>query len=59
MLVVHLKEWQRDSRLLYLKMPQSAFVEDVWRLLYLKLGKHCLENFFFDDLNTSEMVVVK
>ena len=46
-LVVRLKEWQRDGRLLYLKMPRSSSVEDVWRLLYLKLGKHFQENFFF------------
>ena len=36
-----------DGRLLYLKMPRSSSVEDVWRLLYLKLGKHFQENFFF------------
>ena len=57
-----LKEWQRDGRLLYLKMPRSASVEDVWRLLYLKLGKHFQENFFFSTISsddTSEMIVVK
>ena len=37
----------RDGRLLYLKMPRSSSIEDVWRLLYLKLGKKL---FFFDDL---------
>ena len=61
MLVVHLKEWQRAGRLLYLKMPQSVSVEDIWCLLYLKLGKNFQENFFstisFDDM--SEMIVVK
>ena len=57
-----LKEWQGDGRLLYLKMPRSASVEDVWRLLYLKLGKHFQENFFFSTISsddTSEMIVVK
>ena len=49
--VIHLKEWQRERRLLYLKMPRSTFVKDVWRLLYLKLQKHFIEKYFFDDVN--------
>ena len=63
-LVVRLKEWQRDSRLLYLKMPRSASLEGVWRLLYLKHGKHFQENVFstISSDDTSEMmkmIVVK
>lgn len=41
----------KTIRLLCLKMPRSTFVEHVRRLLYLKLRKHFVENYFLDDLD--------